>query len=1186
MFSPIQPPVAATIPFRLYQLTANDPIIFKVRASAQQVVIGEELELTISAEWSFVPPSMLFTFEGANEYTLQLVLPKGFVQTGGTFYPFTKGKVDAHNPKQEYTVKGFFEAYDSNLPPSFMLIRGDKDATEHSIFIKKTEMQMMVPSSSTFHSKKNSLTNSDNSNELEGEFSEMNSTMEENFIGDKSFFISTSCPQRGSSTKFKLSLSNPRQTPVTLYVYTCYKSCNRITEHIIVIPAKKDSLVEITENLELNGNTIHTHVHLQAVPPTIYQGICNLMSSTDVNQVHNDLNITNLYKSLNFAISATSTSISSGQSSSLSASSCNGTFKWSDTQTSESPRSVSPTSTTTYTAVCTDGTCTYSKSVTITVTGCNNTPPAPTVATNKTQLLFGELATLSASNCSGTIEWFGPNNTTYGGSSIEVGTAGNYYAKCTNDCNKVSGASSTLTLQIVPLYITSSHEAAFYNEAITLTAYGCNGVVQWQDAQGTIRSVVNNTNANFTGPGTYKARCMDQYGATSDWVTKTITVKTAPTPRATADRTEATLAETVNLSATGCEPYFYNWVINEQSKFGATQTATGPGEYRVRCWYADNTPAGPFVTVPVSLKALGAPTITASQPSASAIEIVYLTSSGCDGDNVGTRWIMNVNGTTTYKWGTIIAVNGPGTYYANCTSGNQVGPQAVKVILPKPAGAVSVVASQTSACSGEPVSFKAEGCTNGVTTWRKDLSVYLSDLNPVSQQGTLKKDVSVDNRPITIGGKVYQRGLGVHASSYLKYNLNSQYRTFRVTVGRDDESDGCCGTSTVRFKILVNGIEKYNKVKGKDDIGESLEIDVTQKTTLELYVLPEDQDWGDHADWANARLEPLSGGEEVKTGKMVDFYGPGTYEAYCVTAGISSPASTVSVLSCNATAPQIETSKTRVRPLETFTLSVKGSPSFTRVIQGNSTKYYWSSNLPATITGPAKIEAGWSGGTVKKEVFEAPNNGLQLIATKYKVQATEQAFIFAIGCDYGRVEWKIGTLAPSYGFMKTVTGPGYYEARCVPQAGAKPDLFTNSDWVLLVIKPTSNIEPLVTAPARMCMGVATSLSATGCPTGYGYQWKTLEKGWNNFGASASISQPQEIEVRCLKSDGSFWYPSKKIQILPAFPADFKATNNGPVLTGSSLRLAATYVDGATYRWTGPNGYTSGTPVVHQVRPTA
>jgi len=52
----------------------------------------------------------------------------------------------------------------------------------------------------------------------------------------------------------------------------------------------------------------------------------------------------------------------------------------------------------------------------------------------------------------------------------------------------------------------------------------------------------------------------------------------------------------------------------------------------------------------------------------------------------------------------------------------------------------------------------------------------------------VQKDLSIDKKPITLGGKVYPKGLGTHAPSEIVYNLDGKYATFTADVGIDDET--------------------------------------------------------------------------------------------------------------------------------------------------------------------------------------------------------------------------------------------------------------------------------------------------------------------------------------------------------------------------------------------------------------
>ncbi|WP_247235810.1 PA14 domain-containing protein [Telluribacter sp. SYSU D00476] len=140
------------------------------------------------------------------------------------------------------------------------------------------------------------------------------------------------------------------------------------------------------------------------------------------------------------SLSASASSITAGQSTTLSASNCSGTVTWSTGQTGSSI-SVSPAQTTTYTATCSANGCTSSNgSVTVTVNAPVCTPPsAPSLSASASSITAGQSTTLSASNCSGTVTW----STGQTGSSISVnpGQTTTYTATCSaNGCTSSNGS--------------------------------------------------------------------------------------------------------------------------------------------------------------------------------------------------------------------------------------------------------------------------------------------------------------------------------------------------------------------------------------------------------------------------------------------------------------------------------------------------------------------------------------------------------------------------------------------------------------------------------------------------------------------------------------------------------------------------------------------------------------------------
>jgi hypothetical protein len=45
---------------------------------------------------------------------------------------------------------------------------------------------------------------------------------------------------------------------------------------------------------------------------------------------------------------------------------------------------------------------------------------------------------------------------------------------------------------------------------------------------------------------------------------------------------------------------------------------------------------------------------------------------------------------------------------------------------------------------------------------------------------------SIADHPLSLGGKIYEQGMGVHADSELEYDLSSEYTRFVAVIGIDD----------------------------------------------------------------------------------------------------------------------------------------------------------------------------------------------------------------------------------------------------------------------------------------------------------------------------------------------------------------------------------------------------------------
>ncbi len=117
----------------------------------------------------------------------------------------------------------------------------------------------------------------------------------------------------------------------------------------------------------------------------------------------------------------------------------------------------------------------------------------------------------------------------------------------------------------------------------------------------------------------------------------------------------------------------------------------------------------------------------------------------------------------------------------------------------------------------------------------------------------ISHDKAWGGTPISVGGHVYERGLGVHAPSKITFPLGGKFSTFHVVPGPDDAHQGL-----IEMKILVDGKEVFStgKTRSRDAVPrEPLDIAVKGAGTLSLVVTEADGDrGGDHASWADAHL--------------------------------------------------------------------------------------------------------------------------------------------------------------------------------------------------------------------------------------------------------------------------------------------------------------------------------------------
>ncbi|GAF72269.1 unnamed protein product, partial [marine sediment metagenome] len=145
--------------------------------------------------------------------------------------------------------------------------------------------------------------------------------------------------------------------------------------------------------------------------------------------------------------------------------------------------------------------------------------------------------------------------------------------------------------------------------------------------------------------------------------------------------------------------------------------------------------------------------------------------------------------------------------------------------------------------------------------------VYVSDVEPVGVvrrslfdvDWPVRVDQNVTGGPVSLGGRVHEKGLGVHAFAAVSYSLDGEFERFSAMIGVDDS---VAPQGNVVFRVTADGRELFlsGAVRG-DERPRAISLDVRGVKTLTLECdYGEDLDLSDHADWGSARLIRLKAG--------------------------------------------------------------------------------------------------------------------------------------------------------------------------------------------------------------------------------------------------------------------------------------------------------------------------------------
>jgi alpha-galactosidase len=147
--------------------------------------------------------------------------------------------------------------------------------------------------------------------------------------------------------------------------------------------------------------------------------------------------------------------------------------------------------------------------------------------------------------------------------------------------------------------------------------------------------------------------------------------------------------------------------------------------------------------------------------------------------------------------------------------------------------------------------------------------VYLSDLKwtyatngwgPVELDTTNGETPELDGHPIRLRGAAYEKGLGVHGPSLIRYRLGQACSRFIADVGIDDDQGG---HGSAQFEIWADGelLFESGTLTGTSPVS-TVSVDVSGRRDLRLFVgRGGDGHELDHGVWAGAVLECANAGQ-------------------------------------------------------------------------------------------------------------------------------------------------------------------------------------------------------------------------------------------------------------------------------------------------------------------------------------
>jgi len=820
------------------------------------------------------------------------------------------------------------------------------------------------------------------------------------------------------------------------------------------------------------------------------------------------------------------------------------TYNWSPATGLSSTTSANPVATpavtTTYTVVANNNGCPGGPSfVTVTV---EPIPTAPTASSNS-PICEGQTLNLTASFLAGaSYNWTGPNSFTStlqnpSISNATIAATGTYSVTVTlNGCTSSAGTIAVTVTTTPPAPTAGSNSTVCEGSTLNLTASVVAGATyNWTGPNGFNSTLQNPSIVGVTlaAAGVYSVTATVA-GCTSLAGTTTVAVNPTPTSPTATSNSPVCEGQTINLFSNTIVGATYSWTgpggfssaLEDPTRPGATVAMSGV--YSVTATVGGCTSVAGTVNVTVN-PTPAAPTATSNSPL-------------CEGQTI--NLFANTVAGATYSW------TGPGGFSSALEDPTRPGSTV----------AMSGVYSVTVTVAG---CTSAAGTTN-VTVNPTPAAPTAGNNSPICAGQTLNLTSN------TVAGATYSwTGPGGYTSA-LEDPTRPNATVAMSGVYSATVTVAGCTSAAGTVNVTINPTPAAPTATSNSPVCEGSTINLFSNT-----VAGATYSWTGPGGFSSALEDPTIPSSTIAMS--------GVYSVTVTVAGCTSAAGTTNVT---------------VNPIPVAPTATSNSP----VCAGQTINLFANTIAGATYS--------WTGPGGFSSALEDPTRPVSTVAMSgvYSVTVTVAGCTSAAGtvnvtvnpipaaptagsnspvCEGQTINLTANTVA---GATYSWTGPGGFTSSL--EDPTRPNATTAMSGVYSVTVTvagcasaagTTNVtvNPLPAAPTAgsnspLCEGMTLNLTASNI-AGASYSW-TGPLGFSSALQNPSIpnvlianSGTYSVTATVLGCTGPAGTVVVTVNSTPITPT---ASNNGPVCVGDSILLSSTFVAGATYSWTGPNGFTS------------